>query len=199
MNTQEPIIFRAGKRLYLRPLLREDMAQMTVWINDPEVTQYLRAIYPMTPEEEVIWQESLKDKKDEEIILAIVLKEGNRFIGTMGFHGIDFRNGLATTGSVIGDKSVWGKGYGTEAKMLLLDYAFNTLNLRKICSTVYDINPRSKRCLEKCGYREEGCLKKQQYRNGTYRDEFIMAVFKEEFAPIWEEYKKTHLAPEVQA
>lgn len=185
-----PIVFRKGKRVYIRPVLREDLPQMTVWMNNQEMTQYLNAYLPMSPEDEVAWFEGIRARKPEDIVFAIVLVENNEMIGIMGLHHVEFRHGLASTGSFIGNNKYWGKGYGTEAKMLVLDYAFNTLNLRKICSAVWAFNKRSKRCLEKCGYREEGRRRQHKFVNGTYADELLMAVFKEDFIPLWKKFRK---------
>ena len=98
---------------------------------------------------------------------------------------------IATTGALIGDKDYWGKGFGTDAKMILLDYAFNTLGLRKILSAVIDYNKRSLRYSLHCGYKIEGVRKKQIFRNGRFRDEFMLAVFKKDWLPIWRRYKRT--------
>ncbi len=192
-NVTSRIVFRMGKRIYLRAVLTEDIPLITVWINDPEVHQFLKIAYPMSPEDEKKWQEGLAGKKPGDVVFAIVLADTDEIIGVMGLHHIDHRNGLATTGAFIGRKDLWSKGYGTEAKMLVLEYAFNTLNLRKVCSAVYDFNGRSKRCLEKCGYTPEGCRKKHLYRNGRFVDEYLMAVFKEDFLPRFEKFKKEFL------
>lgn len=194
MSNPNRIVFRMGKRIYLRALAKQDAPLLTLWINDPEITQYLKAAYPMTVEDEEKYIESMRDHKGKEVSFGIVLKESDELIGVMSLHRIDHRNGLATTGSFIGRKDMWGKGIGTEAKILVLEYAFNILNLRKICSVVYDFNGRSKRCLEKCGYKEEGIRKAHIYRNGRYCDEFMMAVFRDEFLPQWDAYKKKYLA-----
>jgi RimJ/RimL family protein N-acetyltransferase len=74
-----------------------------------------------------------------------------------------------------------------------LEYAFNTLDLRKVCASVYDFNPRSKRCMEKCGYHQEGVRKQHIFRNGRLVDEILMAVFKDDFIKVWEVYKKKFL------
>lgn len=187
-NAVPAIRFRIGKRLYLRPVLKDDIPFITAWINDPEITKFLKVNVPMTPEDEMKWFESISAKKPNDIVFAIVLKENDEMIGVMGLHHVNFLDGLARTGSFIGVKDYWSKGYGTEAKMLVLEYAFNTLNLRKVCSAVYDFNGRSKKCLEKCGYHEEGCWKSHAYRNGSYHDLFQMAVFKEDFLPLWEKF-----------
>jgi len=174
-------VFRQGKRLYLRPIQKEDIPVITQWINDQNLTQYLTTAYPMTIEEETRWFDKICLGGRDNVILALVLNGTHKSIGHMGLHKIDYIDGTAVTGSIIGSEKHRNKGYGTEAKMLLLEYAFNTLNLRKVCSEVYDFNLRSKKCLEKCGYQEEGVKKKHVYRNGEYRDVHIMAVFKEDF------------------
>lgn len=160
-------------------------------MNDPDVNQYLCTIHPISLEEELKWLESLHNKNGRDVVFAVVLVENDELIGGMGLHDINHLHGTATTGSYIGKAEHRGKGYGTEAKMLLLDYAFNTLNLRKICSNVYDFNGRSKRCLEKCGYHVEGVRKEQHYRNGRYCDDILLAIFKNDFIPLSEEFKKT--------
>lgn len=189
MSTPSKVVFRTGKRIYLRPLSREDVPNLTVWINNPEVHQFLTVRKPMLLEQEQAWFDGLKDKTDQ-VIFAIVLKEDDVMIGVMGLHNIDHINGTAVTGSFIGLKEHWSKGYGTEAKMLVLEFAFNTLNLRKICSLVFDFNGRSKRALEKSGYKVEGIRKKQVFKNGKYRDELQLAVFKKDFMPLWRKFKQ---------
>lgn len=185
---QNHIVFRAGKRIYLRPLLKEDLQELVVWINDPEITQFLKATYPLSHHHEEKWYEKVMQSKGEDVTFVIALQETHELVGIMGLHKINQLHQRACTGSVLG-KKFWGLGYGTEAKMLVLEYAFNTLNLRKICSEVYATNPRSKRCLEKCGYREEGVLKEHVFKNGSFVDVYQMAVFRDSFLKLWAEYK----------
>jgi RimJ/RimL family protein N-acetyltransferase len=187
------VVFRKAKRLYIRPISKEDLPQITVWINDPDINQFLKVDRPMSVTDEENWFTHLGENKGKDVVFAIVLVGSNELIGLMGLHKIDHKHQRASTGSFIGRKDLWNKGYGTEAKMLVLEYAFNTLNLRKVHSIVYDFNPRSKACLEKCGYTEEGCLKEHSYRNGRWCDEFQMAVFRDKFLPLWEKYRKEKL------
>ncbi|MDP2650318.1 MAG: GNAT family protein, partial [bacterium] len=71
-----------------------------------------------------------------------------------------------------------------------LDFAFNQLNLHKVCSCVHAFNTRSVRYSEKCGYVVEGVLKAHNFLNGAYHDEIHMAVFREPWLPLWEKYRK---------
>jgi|SRR3989344_308996 len=184
------IIFLRGRKVILRPMRKStDLEKCLVWFNDPEVTHYLLRSWPIMEQEEELWFDGLK-KKDNDIVLAIETLDGV-FIGTMGLCGISWKDGTATTGAAIGEKSYWGKGYGTDAKMALLDYAFNVLNLRKICSTVTAYNKRSIQYNRHCGYKVEGVRRRHIFKNGRYHDEVLLAVFKKDWLPIWKGYRKT--------
>lgn len=190
------VIFINGKRLYLRPPCKSDLPCFVRWFNDPEVRVFLNQTYPMTESGEEKWLENLAEKKND-IVLVVVLKGGtpaqDRPIGNIGIHGIDRESGVATTGAAIGEKDCWSKGYGTEAKMILLEYAFNTLNLRKIYSRVLAINPRSRAYSEKCGYVLEATLPNSHFRNGCYVAEYILAVYADVWRALWEKTKRTYL------
>ena len=186
------IVFLQGRKVILRPMNREtDLKLCTKYINDPEVRQYLTSVVPWTIEAEGKWFDYLANKPENDIVLAIEDIETGKYLGSMGLHGINWKDRTATTGALIGDKKYWGRGYGTDAKMILLDYAFNTLGLRKILSAVIDFNRRSLQYSLHCGYKVEGVRKKQLFRNGQYRDEILLGLFKNDWLPIWKRYKKT--------
>lgn len=187
-NTVNKTIFLKSNRVVLRPLFESDVPLLTKWINDPEVTQYLSTYYPMTEVQERNWVHTIRNESD--IVLALVVEDIH--IGSIGIHRINWKDGTATTGTLIGEKEYWGKGYGTEAKMLLLHYAFHTLNLRKICSSVIAYNKRSYNYSKKCGYVEEGCLREHLYRQGRYWDEIQLAVFRVDWEPLWIPFAKEH-------
>ena len=182
----KPIVFLEGKRLYLRPIESSDIPALCRYINDPEVRCYLSNNYPISLLAEQKYTEKKMEMSDSEVILAICLKKGDRFIGVMGLHKIDYINRTATTGAMIGEKSEWNKGYGQEAKNLLLTYAFNTLNLRKISSAAIAANKRSIQHNIKCGYKLEGVMKKEFFKSGRYYDKVILSVFKSD----WAKFKK---------
>ena len=189
----QPIVFRKSKRIYLSPILEADIPLITVWINDWDIAQNLTVCHPLSFQDEKQWFEGLSKNKTENVILAIRLVETDEIIGATGLHRINNLHGTATTGSYIGRKDLHGKGYGTEAKMLLLEYAFNTLNLRKVKAEVYDFNKASQKSLAKCGYKQEGVFVKDRYRNGKHVDSIQMAVFKDDFLVLWKSYQDTFL------
>lgn len=182
-------VFISGKTIDLRVITEVCIPEFLVWFNNSEVTNNLTAYLPMYEKDEREWIEALHKKKDGCIVLAIATKE-RQHIGNIGLHGINWKDRVATTGTVIGEKEFRRKGVGTEAKMLLLNYAFNTLNLRKICSRALVFNVASRRYSEKCGYRQEGVLKAHSFKNGEYVDEVLLAVFREDWLPLWEKFQR---------
>ena len=185
------IVFLQSRRVVLRPILESDVPQCIRWINDPELRQYLSVYLPIMEADEHEWFKNIHKRKPQDVVLAIVVE--GVFIGSIGLHGINMKDRVASTGTLIGDKQYQNKGYGTEAKMLLLDYAFNTLNLRKVCSDVFCSNGRSLKYAEKCGYKQEGRLKEQAYKNGKYIDIVLLAVFKKDWLSLWEIFKKENI------
>jgi RimJ/RimL family protein N-acetyltransferase len=189
MKKLPSVVFLKGKNVDLRPVMKSDVPHLVRWFNDPEVRYFLEAYLPQMEQDEEKWVEGLSKDKKENIVLVILTK-ASKPIGVMGIHNIRWRDRVATTGASIGEKEYWGKGLGSEAKMLLLDYAFNTLNLRKICSNAIAYNERSIRYSLKCGYQEEGRLKAHIFRAGEYHDLVQLAIFRDGFGSVWEKYKK---------
>ena len=183
------IVFLKGRRINLRLVTMDDAEDFATWINDPEISQYLSRGFPTDMKSETNWVNSLYPS-EKNIIFAIETAEGE-LIGNIGLHKIDYVSRSAITGTMIGNQNFHGKGYGSEAKMLLLNYAFNTLNLRKINSEAISFNKRSVNYSLKCGYEIEGVRKKEIYKNGRYHDMVLLAVFKKNWIPLWKAYQKT--------
>ncbi len=193
-NTQpsvqkQPIIFLKGAHLFLRPLEMSDRERCTIWVNDPEVRRFISIIFPTSLDQEQSWlQESMNLKNA--VKLAIETHEGVH-IGNITVHDIDWINRTAETGTMIGDKKYWGNGYGTEAKMLLLDYLFNTLGLRKVHSSAYAFNERSINYSLKCGYTVIGRLKAERFHDGDYHDVVLLEVFKDQWSSAHDVWLKS--------
>lgn len=126
MREEKPkLVFLKGKKVNLRPLRKStDFEPCLRWINDPEVNQYLAMYLPVSEKKEEEWFDALS-KNSNEVVLGIKTLDG-KLIGVMGLHNIDSKDRTALTGALIGEREYWNKGYGTDAKMILLNYAFNT-------------------------------------------------------------------------
>ena len=174
------IVGLRGDRARLVPVdKRVHMENALRWMNDPEVTQYLLLVMGVTPGMEEQWMDRVQ-KRDTEYVWAIV-DDQNRHIGFTGIHGIDWRLRLATTGTVIGEKSAWGKGYGTDVMRIRTKFAFEILNLHRLQSEARIDNIASQRALEKVGYKREGTARKKLYYGGRWYDTILYAILDEDY------------------
>lgn len=182
-------VFLRGQKTVLRAPEMSDVPLLTKWVNDPEVRRFVSTrIAPVTEAGEVEW---VKRANSDDKSVRLIIEADDKPIGTMGIHGINLADRRCTTGAMIGEKEYWGRGYGTDAKMILLHHAFNTIGLRKVCSDVIAYNERSLRYSLKCGYKEEGRRKDHIFREGKFWDLIELGLFKENWLPIWERYQET--------
>jgi RimJ/RimL family protein N-acetyltransferase len=175
-----------GERVVLRPVDPDgDLDRCYQWINDLEVTSFLRMQGPITRHRE---RELLARERDpmQDIMLAIEADDGTH-IGNCGLHGIDRRSRTATLGIMIGDKRYWSRGYGTDVVKALCAFGFVEMDLQRIELSVFSHNERAQRCYEKCGFQLEGRLRRKRYVAGEYRDELRMGILREEFFELFPE------------
>jgi RimJ/RimL family protein N-acetyltransferase len=152
------------------------------WINDFAVLRTLavRAMRPMTAEGEVAWYDRLAASEDD-VTFTIYECASLRPIGTTALHQVDHYNRTATFGIVIGEKDCWGKGYGTEATRLMLDYAFTGLGLHNVMLQVFANNERGLRAYRRAGFREIGRRRQARRRMGEPEDIVLMDCLATEF------------------
>jgi diamine N-acetyltransferase len=171
-----------GKKVRLRHVEREDLPRFVEWFSDPEVRRHLLVYLPFSLAQEERWFEGLQERleRQEEVLLAIETADGVH-IGNVGLHAIDWKNRNAELGIAIGEKAYWGQGYGADAIHTLLGLAFREMNLHRVFLRVDVDNVRGIRCYEKGGFRREGTLREVVFKEGTYHDQYIMSMLRQEF------------------
>jgi RimJ/RimL family protein N-acetyltransferase len=181
-NEKSSLMFLFGERVNLRALTEEDAPILQEIVHSKLARTNTLQRTPKTIDEEISFiQRSSGGNYPTGLAFGIHHKEDDKLIGTMGISQIDWISRTATTGSLIGYQEYVGKGLGTEAKILLLEYAFDVLNLRIIYSDVIDYNNHSSGSLKKCGYVELYRLKEKHYRNGNYNDAIVYQCTRETF------------------
>jgi RimJ/RimL family protein N-acetyltransferase len=172
-----------GKRIRLRAIERPDLSRYFEWLNDPEVIEGLWHYLPLSMDDEAGWFEKMRQQEAEQRPLAIEIHEDQawRLVGNVGLMDVRWANRSAELGIFIGDKSLWDKGYGTEAVELMLEHAFDTLNLHRVFLRVFATNERAQRCYQKVGFVVEGTLRQAVFRHGHYVDMQIMAILRQEW------------------
>ncbi len=171
-----------GKKVQLREYRKEDVPQALAYMNDPEVKRLLTPGIPFlyTLEDEQKWYDSLSAMKDT-YNFAIETLEDKRYIGGCGINAVDWKNSVALVGIFIGDKALWGKGYGTDAMNTLVKFIFEQMNIRKVKLNVYAFNERAVKSYEKCGFVKDGTLRQEIFRDGKYHDEHVMSILRDEY------------------
>lgn len=160
---------RVGPRVYLRPLQKADAARLVEWSRRETEPFWSSGRYVVTQTSVEKWFESLgKDEPQTWVRFAVCLRENDDFIGAVGIDGIDYDNRCAESESEFHNVEYRSKGYGTEAKHLLFDYAFNSLGLHTLQSWVMYGNTRSAAALRKQGYKDVGIEPWLVRRDGDY-------------------------------
>lgn len=163
--------FIAGKKVILRTLcLKDAQGPYLAWFNDEEVCRYNRhhafAYYQHQAENYI---RKSADSRNE-LVLAIVAKNGKNHIGNIALQKIDFLSRNAEFSIIIGDKNYWGKGYAREAAQLLIGHGFSQLNLHRIyCATTAD-NLAMQKLAFSVGMKKEGCRRQAALKSGRYID-----------------------------
>ncbi len=177
-----PNAIMVGKRVYLRPVEIEDAEKIGLWsrqeretfFDDGRAAQSGLAFAHLT-------RKLAEDDPPSWVRFAIVLRDGDEYIGSNGLDSIDWIHRTAETESFIDRAEHRGGGLGTEAKHLLLEYAFERLGLHMIRSYVFAPNTRSASALRKQGYRDAGRLRWGAFKDGKLADFLLFDLLAEEW------------------
>ena len=172
-----------GERVALGPL-RTDLADTyRRWIHDLEVRAGILTpgIYALEAEQDWVRETIAKcgGPAPEMASFTIYDRSDGAPIGTASLMAIDWRFGRATFGILVGERR--GKGLGTEATRLTLDWAFNMLCLHNVWLTVLPTNVAAIRAYEKAGFRKVGVRRSAIVSGGKRCDEVYMDAVPEDF------------------
>ncbi|UOQ44329.1 GNAT family N-acetyltransferase [Halobacillus salinarum] len=175
----------AGERLKLTTLSDEDLHILTNWYTDSRFLRRFDAL-PPKPKSFATLQEWRDQASKDNNHFLFAMREAHKFIGYVELEGILWsqRNGWVTIG--IGEELNQGKGYGTEAMELIMEYAFQELNLHRLQLTVFEYNTAAIRMYEKLGFTREGAHREFILRDGEAYDMYLYGILHREWK---EKYK----------
>jgi RimJ/RimL family protein N-acetyltransferase len=169
----------AGEHVILRAFEREDAERCYRWMNDPNIVRALKSRYPIAFQNEIEWLDRAIHATASERHFAIERKDDRTHIGNASIHDIEWVSRVASFGLFIGEPTAWNRGFGSDAIRTLVRFAFDEMNLRKLRIDIFDYNDRAKHVLETHGFVQEGRLRAEFYRDGTYHDIVILSVFRD--------------------
>jgi RimJ/RimL family protein N-acetyltransferase len=174
----------AGSRVVLRRHVPGNVAAFLRWYADPEIARLARyQATPMRPEE-IERFFTARVVGPNALAMAVHEKTTNRLVGTCAFSQLDGENGSALYHITIGEKELWGRGYGTEATELMLGHAFGNLGLHRVSLAVFAFNERAIRSYRKVGFVVEGRAREAIFRDGRFWDEISMSILEPEWRAL---------------
>jgi len=177
-SSAQPVINFAGESVALGPLQQEMIPLFNRWNNDFIVNYTTRSMRPVTLEEEA--EVYARFSKDKSFVFFTIYEKAT--LRPIGFTYLsDIAEQKAEFGIVIGERACQGKGYGTEAARLMLDYAFNILNLHNVMLKVVAYNEAGVRAYEKAGFQVIGRRREVKMINGKRWDMIYMDCLATEF------------------
>ena len=170
-----------GERLYLRAVRAEDAAAFAqAALEESETWHDTR--WPRSGSVSVHrYRSSSESEPPDDVSFAIVRRDTDELIGTNDLIEIDLVNRTAETGTHLLRPEFRGVGYGTEAKHLLLSYAFDRLGLHMVRSFVWEINHRSAAALRRQGYRDAGSIPWRGLHHGIPSGDLVFDLLADEW------------------
>jgi diamine N-acetyltransferase len=183
MADREPDFVVVGENVALGPLRRDLAADYARWMNQPDVRRGLvyRGISTQQSQEKWV-EENLEAsaKRDPDVVEFTVYDCSDATpVGTAGLLGIIHAHAVAEFGIYLGERR--GRGLGTEATRLVLDYAFHVLHLRNVLLEVLDWNVAGLAAYERAGFRRVGIRRGAVMSRGRPTDVVIMDAVPQDF------------------
>ena len=108
-----------------------------------------------------------EEKSGERIGYAIYVAQS--FIGSVEFYNLNEPPRQAVLGILIGEKTLWGKGYGTVAVKLALELIFETRKFERVTLQTLDHNARARSSFERAGFQLTGFADAGKQRFAHYQ------------------------------
>lgn len=164
----------------LRCLQSEDIGENYLhWLRDKDINQFLEVRHnlPTSVSELQDYVSSINESQNN--IMLGIFTNNNKHIGNIKLGPIDKINKRAEVGIILGDKSEWGKGYGTRAIKIASEYAIESLGLIRLTAGMHEPNQGSFRAFEKAGYTYEGTSKSYWQSDDGRLDQLWLCLVKE--------------------
>ena len=172
-----------GERLILREYREDDFDSIRRWVNDPETTRYLSNIFlkPSTALQTEKFLQSILSGTNSGYCFVVADKQTQEYYGQIDILQVDSISRCGEIGLVIAPWA-WHNGYAREALGLLERYAFEQVNLNRLCLAVFAENVRARAAYRAAGFVEEGVQREHVFKDGRYHDLVRMGILRREWA-----------------
>lgn len=169
----------SGKITRIRPLEMDDLDLLYEWYNDQEFSYWISGNWPETT---LMRRDELEKRFYEEDPNRYAITDvKDNLIGTIGFDQVNISARSARIFMGIGQKDLWGKGFGTDSLRIFIKFLFTQWNFRRLTAETWQNNTRAISCYQKLGFVVEGNLRESYYVDGKYFDAVILGLLKKDF------------------
>ena len=169
----------SGKNYFIASVQKENINNQYIsWLNDKEVNKFLEIRHEKQNLASVLRYIKSFQNNQSKVLWGIFYSKMNTMIGTVNIYNINCNHETADISIMIGNKNHWGTSAAEEALILVIEYAFKKLQLRKLIASTYAINIGINFTLKKIGFSIEGKLiKNRKTSDNQYTDEFKWGLF----------------------
>jgi RimJ/RimL family protein N-acetyltransferase len=175
---------KENNTIRLRALTMDDARITWKWRNQEEVrNDFSGHPFPVSYDEEAAWYEKNIKVNFPNTTFGVEEVKSSSLVGMTFLKNINmiFRHAEF---AIIIDAAQKGKGYGKEACYKTLEFGFRHLGLNKIYLKVRTDNTSAIRIYEACGFKTEGTLREDVYKQGKFSDQFYMGILVGEFEKL---------------
>ena len=173
------------KDVSIRPLLSEQIPQISDWLQKADISQTFIRFFP---QEKVRLKSYLLDKPDRNYFA--IFTENEKFVGIIGAEGVDQTFRKLEMKKFVGAQDYQGKGIGKAATFLFLYYVFTILEFNKVFINSLDTNIKNINLNSKFGFELEGILYEEAHIGGMYKDVLRMGLLRKDWKAIFTQGKK---------
>lgn len=146
----------------VRVMVPEDLGRVLSWRNHPDIRRYMYTQHEISLDEHRSWFDRASQDSRKHLLIFEVNHIAQGFVNISELAA----SGVADWGFYIAPEAP--KGTGRKLGQKALYYAFNDLNLHKVCGQALAFNERSIKFHRDLGFQQEGVLRDQHYDGGSY-------------------------------
>jgi len=154
------------QKLELKRIRKEDLKQIIKWRNDSKIIKFNTQFFLLNMEYQKKWFDEITKKNSKSEMF--VFKYGNGIVGIGGLIHHDFQNKSADIAIILGETRIRGKGFGTRALEMLVEYGFKHMKLHRIGADIFEYNKISLKLFEKLEFKKEIEMRDYLWRDGKW-------------------------------
>jgi RimJ/RimL family protein N-acetyltransferase len=162
----------------LRPAVRGDVPWLVELISHPDVSAFLAAVRPSTPDELLV--EIERAERDPEGYGVVVIEEHGTPRGTITWERVNRRSRIASVSGLALHPSARGRGIAADALDLLVVELLDARGLHRLQVEVYGFNERGAAFFERVGFVREGVRRRAYWRDDRWVDGILFGLIAED-------------------